>query len=403
MDDAYIVKDPLGVVLIISPWNYPVNLLLLPLVGAIAAGNCVVLKPSEVSEHTQNLVAKLMPKYFEQDYIRVITGGIPETTALLKERFDHIFFTGNPIVGRIVMEAASKHLTPVTLELGGKCPAIIDRNCDIAVAGRRIAWGKFMSCGQTCLAPDHILCPKEVQQELVDSIRATVEEFYTANPKQGRDYSRMISEKQFKRVSPLIQSSGRVVYGGETDETDLFIAPTILLDVKPTDDIMKEEIFGPVLPVLTVESVDEAVDMVKEMEKPLAVYIFSRDQKNIDKVLRETSSGGSCVNDVILHIGLDTLPFGGVGNSGIGRYHGKFTFDTFTHEKSVLQRGLTGEKILWMRYPPYDDKKFYWTKQLSKKRALPEFLFIKYVPLFVIGIIFGYILHTFQKMGEGGW
>lgn len=401
MDDAYTVRDPVGVVLIISPWNYPINLLFTPFVGALAAGNTVILKPSEIAEHTATLVLKLVNKYFDEGVVRVICGGAGETSDLLKERFDHIFYTGSPAIGKVVMEAASKHLTPVTLELGGKCPAIVDSESDIAVVGRRIAWGKFMSCGQTCLAPNHVFCPAEIRAKLVEAIRAAVKEYYSDNPQaETTDYSRIISQRHFNRLVPFLSNSGCVAAGGKTDEGDLYMEPTILIDVTPSDPVMQDEIFGPILPIVTVNDIDEAIEIVNGGEKPLALYIFSKNNKTVERVLNKTSSGGATVNDCILHIALDTFPFGGVGQSGIGRYHGKYSFDTFSHEKAVLHRRLRGEKILWMRYPPYNDEKFWWTKQLAKKRKLPELLFIKYVPFLLIGLLLGYLTNVLWRYGN---
>lgn len=393
MDDAYTIRDALGVVLIISPWNYPINLLFCPLVGALAAGNMVVLKPSELASNTADLAAHLVRKYFDEDVIRVVRGGAEETSELLRERFDHIFYTGSPNVAKIVMEKASNHLTPVTLELGGMCPAIVDKDVDVSVVGRRIAWGKFMSSGQTCLAPNHVLCLPEIRTELVEAIRRALIEYYTDNPQIDSDYARIINHKHFSRLVPFLRNSGSIAVGGKSEESDLYIEPTVLIDVNPSDPVMQEEIFGPILPIITVNTIDEAIEMVNKGEKPLGLYIFTKSQKNVNKVLLRTSCGGVTVNDCILQMGLDTLPFGGVGRSGMGRYHGKYTFDTFSHEKAVLQRRLSGEKILWMRYPPYNEQKLWWTKQLATKGSLPEFLFIKYVPSFLLGLLLGYLLY----------
>jgi len=391
MDKAYIVKDPLGVVLIIAPWNYPINLLFCPLVGALAAGNVVVLKPSECAPNTAAIVERLIPKYFDPEIVRVVTGGVPETTELLKERYDHIFYTGSPNVGKIVMQAASKHLTPVTLELGGKSPVIVDKDSDLYIAGRRIAWGKYMSCGQTCLAPDYILCHESVKTELIENIKKATKEYYTDNPQKAPDYSRIINERNFDRLLPLLQS-GKTVFGGKHDRKDLYIEPTILDDVKFSDPIMQDEIFGPILPIVTFKNIDTAIEYVNDHEKPLAIYLFSKNQTLIDDILKRTSCGGVCINDCILHMALETLPFGGVGNSGMGRYHGSFTFDCFTHEKSVLQRRQGGEKVLWMRYPPYDDAKFYWSKQLGVRRSLPTLCCLYWVPMLVVGFLLGYLV-----------
>jgi len=391
LDAAYVTKDPLGVVAIIGPWNYPVQLMLCPLVGAIAAGNCAVLKPSEIAIHTAEIITRLVPKYLDQEAIRVITGGVKETTALLYERFDHIFYTGSPQIGKVIMAAASKHLTPVTLELGGKSPVIVDSTCDIVVAGRRVAWGKFMSCGQTCLAPDYVLCDESVKGRLIEEIKKATKEYYGADAQKSQDYSRVVNERHFDRLLPLLDGAD-IVFGGRHDRSDLFIEPTVIDNVKPTDKIMESEIFGPLLPILTVKNLREAIDFINAGEKPLALYIFSQSNSNIQEVLKNTSSGGVTINDVIFHIALDSLPFGGVGNSGMGRYHGKYTFDAFTHEKAVLHRGSLGETLLWMRYPPYDASKFKWARAMVKKHSWPSLKFLPYVSLFLFGLFLGLIM-----------
>ncbi|NXV91661.1 AL3A2 dehydrogenase, partial [Calonectris borealis] len=277
-DEAYICYEPLGVVLIIGAWNYPFVLVMQPLIGAIAAGNAVVVKPSELSENVAQLVADLLPQYLDQELYPVVTGGVPETTELLKQRFDHILYTGNSAVGKIVMAAAAKHLTPVTLELGGKSPCYIDKDCDLAVACRRITWGKYMNCGQTCIAPDYVLCDPSIQSEVVENIKATLQEFYGEDVKSSPDYERIINKRHFKRILGLLEGQ-KIAYGGETDEASCFIAPTVLTDVSPESKVMEEEIFGPVLPILTVKSVDEAIEFINHREKPLALYVFSNNKK----------------------------------------------------------------------------------------------------------------------------
>ncbi len=346
-----ILSDPLGVVLIISPWNYPVQLLLSPLVGAIAAGNCAVLKPSELTPHTSALLAKLVPKYLDPECITLIEGGVEETTEVLNHRFDHIMYTGNGVVAKIVMAAAAKHLTPVTLELGGKSPVIVDAKANLDVTARRIAWGKFMNAGQTCIAPDYVLAHSSIRDELIAKIKTATKEFYGDDPKQSKDLARIVNVRHHRRLTQLLKDGGKVAMGGETDEETRYIAPTVLTDVDPTSAVMTEEIFGPILPVLTVESIDEAIVFVNEREKPLALYVFSEDAAVGEAVLSRTSSGGACVNAAILHIANPNLPFGGVGPSGMGAYHGKASFDTFSHKKSVLVKG-TWLDIKAM-YPPY--------------------------------------------------
>ncbi|MEM6789488.1 MAG: aldehyde dehydrogenase family protein [Myxococcota bacterium] len=347
-------RDPLGVALVIAPWNYPVQLALEPLVGVIAAGNCAVLKPSEVSGETSKLLAELVPQYLDPDAIAVVEGGVPETTALLAERFDHIFFTGSTNVGRVVMAAAAKHLTPVTLELGGKSPTIVDSTADLDVAARRIVWAKFFNAGQTCVAPDYVLVDARVATPFVEKLRTTIQKFYGAQPQHSRDYGRIVSDRHFERLVGFLDQ-GEVVCGGDHDASTRFIAPTVLTGVSEHDRIMGEEIFGPVLPVLEVGSVVEAIDFVNERPKPLALYVFTRDEAVADRVLSETSSGGACVNDALTHLSVLDLPFGGVGESGMGAYHGKASFDTFTHHKSVLAKSNLLD--IAVRYPPYSDTK----------------------------------------------
>uniref|UniRef100_A0A3B4DNE8 Aldehyde dehydrogenase n=1 Tax=Pygocentrus nattereri TaxID=42514 RepID=A0A3B4DNE8_PYGNA len=325
-DDVYIQAEPLGVVLIIGAWNYPWALTLQPLVGAIAAGNAAVVKPSELSKNSASLLKELLPQYLDKEMYPVVNGGVPETQELLRQRFDHIFYTGSSTVGKVVMEAAARHLTPVTLELGGKSPCYIDKDCDIAVACRRITWGKFTNCGQTCIAPDYILCHPSIQNRVIEEIRLTLLEFYGEDPKTSPDYSRIINQHHFERVLALMEGC-TVAVGGESDKTLCYIAPTILKDVLPHARVMQEEIFGPVLPIITVSDVSEVIRFINEREKPLALYVFSSDKRVIKRMLSETTSGGVVVNDVIMHYTVSSLPFGGVGNSGMGKYHGKHTFD----------------------------------------------------------------------------
>ncbi|XP_075575532.1 aldehyde dehydrogenase family 3 member A2-like isoform X2 [Pelecanus crispus] len=366
-DEAYICPEPLGVVLVIGAWNYPFVLIMQPLIGAIAAGNAVVVKPSEISGNTAQLVADLLPQYLDRELYPVVTGGVPETTELLKQRFDHIFYTGNSTVGKIVMAAAAKHLTPITLELGGKSPCYIDKDCDLAVACRRITWGKYMNCGQTCIAPDYILCDPSIQSKVVENIKATLQEFYGEDVKSSPDYERIVNKHHFKRIMGLLEGQ-KIAYGGEADEASCFIAPTILTDVSPESKVMDEEIFGPVLPILCVKSVGEAIEFINRREKPLALYVFSNNKKLIKRVISETSSGGVTGNDVIMHYFLSTLPFGGVGNSGMGAYHGQYSFETFSHRRSCLIKDLKMEGTNKLRYPPGSQKKVDWAKFFLLKR-----------------------------------
>ncbi|CAJ1974241.1 unnamed protein product [Sphenostylis stenocarpa] len=362
---AEIIPEPLGVVLVISAWNYPLLLSLDPVVGAIAAGNAVVLKPSEIAPATSSLLAKLIEKYMDPSFVRVVEGAVDETTALLQQKWDKIFYTviagllGNGRVGRIVMTAAAKHLTPVVLELGGKSPVVVDSNINLKVAARRIISGKWgLNNGQACISPDYVITTKDYAPNLVNALKTELEECYGKNPMESEDLSRIVSSNHFARLSRFLNDdkvSGKIVYGGEKDEKKLRIAPTILLDVPRDSLIMGEEIFGPLLPIITVNKLEESLDLIISGEKPLAAYVFTNDKKFQEQFVKNVSSGGLLVNDTTLHLVVDTLPFGGVGESGMGAYHGKFSFDAFTHKKAVLYRSFAGDSSL--RYPPYTDTK----------------------------------------------
>lgn len=345
--------EPLGVVLIIGPWNYPFQLIISPLVGAIAAGNCAILKPSEIAPYTSGVLADLIQKHFEPAYIAVVEGGVEASQQLLAEKFDHIFFTGGTAIGKIVMEAAAKHLTPVTLELGGKSPCIVDSNINIEYTARRITWGKFLNAGQTCIAPDYLLVDSNVKQALLDSIQKCIREFYSAEPAASPDYARIINQKHFSRLVEFLKD-GKIIVGGENNPTECYIAPTVIDNVSLSEPVMQDEIFGPILPVIEYDDLTEAIAIINQRPKPLALYLFSRDKNIQDRVLQETSSGGVCVNDCVMQVGVSSLPFGGVGDSGIGSYHGKASFDTFSHYKSVLNRSFRLD-LNW-RYPPYEGK-----------------------------------------------
>ena len=358
---ARIEREPLGVVLIIGPWNYPLQLVLSPLIGALAAGNCAVIKPSEIASETSRVIAQHLPKYLDPGYVRVVEGGVPETTALLEQRFDHIFYTGNGTVGRIVMTAAAKHLTPVTLELGGKTPCIVDESADLDVTAKRIVWGKFFNAGQTCVAPDYLLVHESVHDALVARMKATLQQFYGNNPRSSPDFARIVNKRHHQRLCKLL-GSGDVVVGGDTDEDDLFIAPTVLINVSPDSPAMAEEIFGPILPVLSMRSIDDAIRFVNGRDKPLALYVFAKSESVQNAVLGRTSSGGATVNHVWLHLAVPGLPFGGVGESGMGAYHGQSSFETFTHRKSVLVKSTKLDPPLF--YPPYTETKSRWLRRL---------------------------------------
>jgi aldehyde dehydrogenase (NAD+) len=349
---GWIVPEPLGVVLVIAPWNYPVQLLVEPLAAALAAGNCVVAKPSELAPACSAVLARLIPRYIDDSAVVVVEGGVPETTALLEQRFDHIFFTGSTSVGRVVMRAAAEHHTPVTLELGGKSPVIVAADADLDVAAKRIAWGKHLNAGQTCIAPDYVLVEAPVRDQLVEKITAAFAAFHPEGSEVSPDYARIINEGHHARLTGLLAGhGGRTAAGGGTDADSKFVEPTIVVDPDPESPLMQEEIFGPILPVITVESVDDAVQFVNGREKPLALYVFTGSESTAHRVVRQTSSGGVCVNHTLMHVTPQSLPFGGVGPSGMGAYHGKSGFDVFTHFKSVLHKPTRPDPSLL--YPPY--------------------------------------------------
>jgi aldehyde dehydrogenase (NAD+) len=358
---ATVVREPLGVVLIIGPWNYPLQLVLAPLVAALAAGNCVLVKPSEVAAAASAALAELLPRYLDAEAVAVVEGGVAETTAVLAERFDHIFYTGNGAVGRVVMAAAAKHLTPVTLELGGKSPTLVDASADLEVAARRIVWGKFFNAGQTCVAPDYVLVDRRVEERLLELMKRALLDFFGADPRRSKDFGRIVNARHHARLVGLL-GDGEIVAGGEHDAADRYLAPTLLRGVKPDSKIMADEIFGPILPVLPVGSMDEAVRFVNARPKPLALYVFTGKRGVAEDVLERTSSGGACVNDAVMHLAVPELPFGGVGDSGMGAYHGRAGFETFSHRKSVLSKPTAMD--LPLRYPPYDERKQTWMKRL---------------------------------------
>ncbi|KAK5913423.1 hypothetical protein CgunFtcFv8_007957 [Champsocephalus gunnari] len=363
LDDCFVRREPLGVVLIIGPWNYPLQLLLSPLIAAIGAGNCAILKPSEVSAATDALVAELIPKYMSQDCYAVVRGAAEETKALLKNRFDHIFYTGSQAVAHHILHAAADHLTPVTLELGGKCPCLIYGKVNITYAARRLAWSKFFNTGQSCVAPDFLVCSKATRDALLPALRQTLEDFYSKEPESSADLPRIVSPRHWTRLMELLKrSKGKVVMGGESNEESKYIAPTVLVDVAEDDALMEEEIFGPFLPILTAETLEEAIALINRQEKPLALYVFSEESSVVNTVLEKSSSGGFCSNDGIIHMALPTLPFGGVGASGFGSYHGRWGFETLSHQRAVMLRGWTLERLNGLRYPPYTEDKLSWLR-----------------------------------------
>ncbi len=360
---AHIAPEPLGTVCVIAPWNYPVQLLLSPLVPALAAGNTAVLKPSEVTPTVAATIAELAPKYLDERVVAVVTGGVDETTALLEERFDHIFYTGNGTVGRIVMTAAARHLTPVTLELGGKSPTIVAADADITVAARRIAWGKFLNAGQTCVAPDYVLVEQSVETQFLDALRAAIAEFYGDDPSASPDYARIVNERHHDRLTALLDAGGygETVTGGTGDRAARYLAPTVLSGVKPDAAVMNDEIFGPILPVIPVTDIDEAIRFVNDHDRPLALYAFSSNDRTLERIVDHTSSGGVTLNHTLLHLAVPDLPFGGVGASGMGAYHGKAGFDVFSHRKPVLRKPTRPDPPVM--YPPYSS----WKQKLIKK------------------------------------
>uniref|UniRef100_A0A0P6DZQ0 Aldehyde dehydrogenase n=1 Tax=Daphnia magna TaxID=35525 RepID=A0A0P6DZQ0_9CRUS len=399
MDTPVILQDPYGVVLVIGSWNYPVQLSLIPVSGAIAAGNCVIIKPSEIAPASSKLLEELIPRYLDSECFQVVTGGPSTVQELLKQKFDYIFFTGSTNIGKLVREAANKHLTPVTLELGGKSPVYVDESVDMTIAARRIIWGKMVNCGQTCIAPDYVLCNKSTRDRLIDKIREILIEWYGEDPQSSPDLCRIVNVRHFQRLQAMLGGS-KIAIGGKVDADDLWIEPTVLIDVKPTDPVMQEEIFGPILPILEVESAYDAIQFINAREKPLSMYIFSKNKKLIDLISGNTSCGSICVNDTLLQFSVEELPFGGVGASGIGAYHGKYSFDTFTHKKSCLIRSFDkmGEALGKDRYPPYTDEKIRRLIFLLKKRQLPSFGFVPYVASFALGVASVILLRYVAKL-----
>ncbi|GFH36037.1 aldehyde dehydrogenase family protein [Streptomyces pacificus] len=352
---ARTVREPLGTVLIIAPWNYPLQLALAPLVGAIAAGNTAVVKPSELAPATSAALAHWLPRTLDPQAVTVVEGAVPETTALLEQRFDHVFYTGNGKVGRIVMTAAARHLTPVTLELGGKSPAVVEPGADLATAARRIAWGKFMNAGQTCVAPDYILAVGDTSTALERHLTAAIREMYGTDPARSADYGRIVNERHFDRLTALL-GDGRIVTGGDHDRATRYLAPTVLTDVDADGPVMSEEIFGPILPIIRVPDLDAAIDFITARDKPLALYAFTASAATKRRLASETSSGALTFGAPLVHLAVPGLPFGGVGESGIGAYHGEYSVDTFSHTKAVFDKPLLADPLR-LAYPPFTDLK----------------------------------------------
>lgn len=352
LSTSYIYHEPYGKVLIMSPWNYPFQLTITPLIGAFAAGNQIIVKPSEYSSSTAIVVEKLLNEVFSQEEVTVIRGGRAVNQALLEQKYDYIFFTGSFAVGKIVMESAAKYLTPVTLELGGKSPCIIDDSAKVKLAAKRIVWGKLLNAGQTCVAPDYILVHRNIKDELVKEMINYIKEFYGESPINNPDYPKIINEKHYKRILGLIENEN-IITGGQVDLDLMKIAPTILDDVSWQSPVMQEEIFGPVLPIIEFDNLDDVVTMIQNYPKPLALYFFTTNKENEKMLLSKVSFGGGCINDTIIHLSNSNLPFGGVGQSGMGQYHGKASFDTFSHSKSIIKKSNLVD--INLRYPPFKD------------------------------------------------
>ena len=352
-----IITEPLGLSLIMAPWNYPVQLLLNPLVGAIAAGCTAILKPSPYVPNVSEALERLISECFDERYVAVVQGHRDVNSALLKERYDIIFFTGSPDLGRVVMRAAAENLTPVVLELGGKSPVVVDKSANIEVAAKRIAWGKTLNAGQTCIAPDYLLIHREVKEHFIETFKRAVVELHGEDAQKSKHYVRMVSAKAFERVSGYL-TDGTIRHGGRVDATDRYIEPTLLDSVRVDSAVMREEIFGPVLPLVEIESVDQAIEFINDREKPLALYVFA-EEKHAERVIAHTSSGGACINDVIMHIANEHMPFGGVGNSGMGRYHGRDSLYAFSHRRATLNSPTWVD--LPFRYMPYK-----WFKRIKR-------------------------------------
>jgi len=357
---SYVYPEPYGVTLIIAPWNYPFQLSIAPLVGAIAAGNCAIVKPSEFTPHTSKVMKQMLEGIFEKEYVTVVEGGVDVSKALLDQPLDHIFFTGSVAVGKTIMEKAAQTLTPVTLELGGKSPAIVDEDANLELAARRIVWGKFTNAGQTCVAPDYLLVHEKVKKDLLEKMKQAIHKSYGEEPLKNPQYTKIISDKHFKRLKKFLKN-GETVVGGEWNQEERVIAPTILDSISWEDPVMQDEIFGPILPVLSFSSLDDVIHTLREKPKPLALYYFSEEKSKQEKVIGALPYGGGCINDCLLHLATPHLPFGGVGTSGMGRYHGKYSFECFSHFKAIVKQ--TTQFDLPFRYPFYK-KGVKWIKRL---------------------------------------
>lgn len=355
--------EPYGIVLVIGPFNYPFQLLIEPLVGALAAGNCAVIKPSELTPNFSRVVSELIKNTFDSNYVSVVEGGVATNNALLSCPFDYIFFTGSEKVGKIVMQAAAEHLTPITLELGGKSPAIVTENADVRLAAKRIIWGKTINAGQTCVAPDYVVVHQRVKNAFIQEVQNVLTEFYGTRMERSDSYARIINEKHFIRLADLLEKTqDEWLYGGEVNPDDRYIEPT-LLEASWNSAAMEEEIFGPILPVISYSNLDAAITEINKMAKPLAMYIFSQNKQQQEKIINETSSGGLCINNTVMHLVSDKLPFGGVGMSGIGSYHGRYSFETFSNARSMLSSKKMDTPFI---FPPYTEKNLKWIRRILK-------------------------------------
>jgi len=357
----YIYPEPLGVCTIIGSWNYPIQLTLSPVIGALAAGNTAILKPSELTTYTSNLLAKIINTNFDNSYLYVLEGGIPETTILLEQNVDHIFFTGSSFVGKIVYQAAAKNLTPVTLELGGKSPAIISEHANLEMTAKRLVWSKFLNAGQTCIAPDYVIIQETVKNKFIKLCKQEIEKSQYSF--SNNNYTQIISENHFNRLSHFL-NEGTIEIGGTTNLAERYIAPTLISDISFENSCMQEEIFGPILPILSYTKIDDAISLIKQKDKPLSLYLFTEENNEKEKVISQISFGGGCINDAIMHITNSNLPFGGVGASGIGNYHGKYSFETFSHFKSIISKPTWFE--LPLKFSPLTANKLKWIKRIMK-------------------------------------
>jgi len=363
MSKAQIQYEPLGLSLIIAPWNYPFELAILPLISAIGAGNCITLKPSEIAVNTEKVIFNMFNKYFNNEYIYIFCGGIQETQHILSQKFDHIFFTGGEKTGKIIMQAASEYITPLVLELGGKSPCIVDNNISLEKSAKRITWGKFYNAGQTCVAPDYLLVHKDIRDKLISEIKKNILNFYGPTPETSVDFGHIINTKHFERLTKFL-TKGNIIYGGQKNPENLFIAPTLITNISLEDDIMQEEIFGPILPIIDFKEKHEVIDIITKKPKPLTLYIFSKNKIFQNEIINKTSSGSVCINDCIVHLTATDLAFGGVGSSGFGRYHGKAGFEALSNQKSIFKQTTAFD--MPKRFPPSDKTSLAIMKKLLK-------------------------------------